>query len=152
MGKMYFSKGWPEVFLNVHSSNSQREIELLMVCGKANSILILIRSHSGFGFPPTDKKHSIQYVNSVPRQISINLNWKVEKYAIFLSIAYNNLETSFSIWNYFQILRRRIGVRQVIWSLTFSKLFEIPLVPGQDIYKHSGNAKILSFFGLVRLL
>ena len=49
-------------------------------------------------------------------------------------------------------LRQGLSIRQLIWSPTFSKLFEIPLGPGQDIYKHSGNAKILNFFGLVRLL
>ena len=49
----------------------------------------------------------------------------------------------------FQNLRQLDSFRQSMWSQEVTKVFEIPLVPGQDMYKDSGNAKILDFFGLV---
>ena len=49
-------------------------------------------------------------------------------------------------------LRRRASNRQQIWSPILTKLLEIALVPGQDIYEHSGNAKILVLPGPVREL
>ena len=49
-------------------------------------------------------------------------------------------------------LRRRLRIRQQICSPKSTHFFEIPLVPGQYIHKHSGNAKIFDFFGTVRKL
>ena len=48
--------------------------------------------------------------------------------------------------------RRSLRVRQQIWSPKSTHFFEIPLVPGPHISKHSGNAKIFDFFGMVRKL
>ena len=39
------------------------------------------------------------------------------------------------------------GQEEVIYLITTQNFFL--LVPGQDMYKDSGNAKILDFFGLV---
>ena len=83
---------------------------------------------------------------SFSAKITLKVAWKIFL-KIFLKVA---LKITGEI--VMDFLRRRVGVRQGIWSPKFSKLFEIPLVPGQDICKHSGNAKILSFFGLVWLL
>ena len=51
-----------------------------------------------------------------------------------------------------RFLRRRLRIRQQICSPKSTHFFEIPLVPGQYIHKHSGNAKIFDFFGTVRKL
>ena len=57
-----------------------------------------------------------------------------------------------SVWISNKKLRRRLFNRQQIWSPILTKLLEIALVPGQDIYEHSGNAKILVLPGPVREL
>ena len=43
-------------------------------------------------------------------------------------------------------LRQADGKPLQIWSVALTTLLDIPLVPGQDTYKDSGNAKIFDFF------
>ena len=45
-----------------------------------------------------------------------------------------------------RILRQADGEPLQIWSVALTTLLDIPLVPGQDTYKDSGNAKIFDFF------
>ena len=44
------------------------------------------------------------------------------------------------------ILRQADGKPLQIWSVALTTLLDIPLVPGQDTYKDSGNAKIFDCF------
>ena len=43
-------------------------------------------------------------------------------------------------------LRQADGEPLQIWSVAMTTLLDIPLVPGQDTYKDSGNANIFDFF------
>ena len=46
----------------------------------------------------------------------------------------------------YQVLRQADEKSLQIWSVALTTLLDIPLVPGQDTYKDSGNAKIFDFF------